>query len=509
MDSRYTATIETVMKRLSGLTEYCNITGIKGNADKVVSGIAYDSRSAGKDFAFFALDGIHTDGHSYIEDAVKNGASAVFLQKEPAEYIDGVTYLFTPDTRKAMSSFSSAFYGFPSEKLKVIGVTGTDGKSSTVSFIYQLLKRLGFRTGFISTVEFDSSGTIEKNPYRQSTPESPEIMKILSLMVENRFEYAVLESTSHGLSSKTARLQDIKFRGGVLTNISHEHLEFHGTIEKYVDDKANLFRKAEDFCIVNMNEKYKDHFIKVSNAEVTTYSSDRKEADIYASGVVSDGITSVFEMNYQGKKYPATMNIPGIFNIDNMLAATAAASKITGLDIGNFTPYICDIVPVNGRMDKVTMGQPFNVIVDYAHTPGAFEKLFPQIREKALKRLIVVFGSAGERDIEKRSIQGRIAGKFADIIILTDEDPRGEDSLKIIEEIKNGISEDFDKNSVYIIPDREKAIDFAVSKAEPDDTVLLLGKGHESSIIYKSGNKKWNEKKAAESSLARIGFRKP
>ena len=509
------------MKRLSGLIEYCNIISVKGSTDKDIKGIAYDSRSASEGFAFFALTGIHTDGHRFIKNAFEQGVAAVFIEKEPEEYLEGLTYILTENTRTAMSAFSSAYYDFPSSKLNVIGVTGTDGKSSTVSFIYQLLKKAGYKAGFISTVEYDCSGTIEKNPYRQSTPESPEIMKILSRMVESGFEYAVIESTSHGLSEKTARLIDVKYNSGVLTNISHEHLEFHGTIENYVNDKANLFRKAEDFCIVNGNEKYATEFIKAAHTDVYSYygaGTDKTEAaaipfdkelkSACALNIDSDGITTKFDINYKGKNYPVTMNIPGIFNVDNITAAVLAASLSTGRDIGDFAKLVDSVIPVTGRMDTIEMGQPFSVIVDYAHTPGAFEKIFPLIKKTVKKRLITVFGSAGERDTEKRPVQGKIAAEYSDIVILSDEDPRGEDAVTILEDIKAGIDISFDKNSIYLIPDRQEAINKAVSLAKEGDTVILLGKGHESSIIYADGKIEWNERRAAEKALIRAGYGK-
>ena len=531
------------MKRLSGLIKYCNIIKIYGSTEIDIRGIAYDSRTAENGYAFFALPGVHTDGNRFIKSAYENGASAVFTEKEPDEFIGGLTYIITDNTRNAMSSFSSAFYDFPSEKLNIIGVTGTDGKSSTVSFIYQLLKKAGFKAGFISTVEYACSGSIEKNPYRQSTPESPEIMKILANMADRGFEYAVVESTSHGLSEKTARLKDVKYNSAVLTNISHEHLEFHGTIENYVNDKANLFRKASDFCVVNANEKYAGEFIKASKSEIYSYygsgCNNLKEAGtenntstsgeagssvlsgsvstaselslpgskaVCAENIVSDGITTKFDISFQGAAYPVTMNIPGIFNIDNILASVITASLSTGKEIKVFTDLVKSLVPVTGRMDTVDTGQPVSVIVDYAHTPGAFRKIFPLIKQTVKNRLITVFGSAGERDTEKRPIQGQVAGEYSDVIILADEDPRGEDGMTILEDIKAGIRGDFNQENIYLIPDRQEAVNKAVEIADEGDTVLLLGKGHESSIIYAEGKIEWNERKAAEKALERVGY---
>jgi UDP-N-acetylmuramoyl-L-alanyl-D-glutamate--2,6-diaminopimelate ligase len=258
---------------------------------------------AGKNSVFFALTGIHADGHNYIDSAIKNGVSAVFVSSMPKKIDTNITYMLVDDTRKAMSFFSAAFYEHPAKKLKVIGVTGTDGKSTTVSFVYQLLNFLGRKTGFISTVEYDSSGKAEKNPYRQSTPEAPEIMKILAKMVSNNFEYAVVESTSHGLSEKTSRLAAIEYNVGIVTNVTHEHLEFHGTMENYINDKANLFRKAKDFCVVNHDEPAKNIFIAAASAPVFSYSLEDAHADIYASSITLTKAGSRFNAHYNGTEY--------------------------------------------------------------------------------------------------------------------------------------------------------------------------------------------------------------
>jgi len=471
-----------------------------------VENIVYDSRMVCKNTLFFALKGIHTDGHNYIDSAIKNGASAVVVSAMPDKIDNNISYILVDDTRKAMSFFSAAFYDYPAKKLKIIGVTGTDGKSTTVSFLYQLLKMLGKKTGFISTVEYDSSGIAKKNPYRQSTPEAPEIMFFLSEMVSNNFEYAVIESTSHGLSNKTSRLAAVQYNVGILTNITHEHLEFHGTMENYINDKANLFRKSNDFCVVNYDEPSKPSFLAASSVPVLSYSLKDPNADIYASSITLTESGSRFDVHYNGKKIEAELCMPGIFNIENFFAAAITISKMTKVDIEEIISFSKNLTSVVGRMDVVDMGQNFTVIVDYAHTPGSFEKVFPMIKKSVKKRLISVFGSAGERDIEKRAVQGKIASDYSDIMIITDEDPRGEVPMDVINQIESGIRADFSKSFIYKISDRQEAINKAMEIAQPNDTVLLLGKGHESSIIYKDKSIPWNEREAAIKALAKIGY---
>ncbi|MCL2294226.1 MAG: UDP-N-acetylmuramoyl-L-alanyl-D-glutamate--2,6-diaminopimelate ligase [Spirochaetes bacterium] len=495
-----------MQKRLSALLDNCNIISIAGKKpyenNVIIEDIAYDSRMVRNNSVFFALKGIHTDGHAYLDLAIKNGASALFVSVLPSNIDDNISYIVVDDTRKEMAFFSAAFYDFPAAKLKTIGVTGTDGKSTTVSFIYQLLNMVGKKTGFISTVEYDSSGTVRKNPFRQSTPEAPEITKILWEMVSNNLEYAVIESTSHGLSAKTARLAAVRYNAAVLTNISHEHLEFHGTMENYINDKANLFRKAEDFCVVNYDEPTKSAFLAAaSGVPSLSYSIKDPSADIYASAISTTESGSQFTVHCNSKELKAELCVPGAFNIENFFAAAITVSKITGINIFDVISLSKSIKSTTGRMDIVDVGQNFTVIVDYAHTPGSFTKIFPMIKKNVKNRLIAVFGSAGERDTEKRAVQGAIASEYSDVIILTDEDPRGEDPIVILDQIESGIRKDFDASAVFKICDRQMAINKAMEIAQPGDTVLLLGKGHESSIIYGNKPMPWNEKEAAIKAL--------
>lgn len=489
------------MKKLSDLLKHCNFSEVKGNVNIDIEGVTYDSRRCGRNFAFFAFEGIHTDGNRYIDAAADKGATAVFTSVLPAVLRENVTYVQTDNPKKTMSALASALYDHPSSRLSVIGVTGTDGKSSSVFFLYQMLNLLGRKTGFLSTVEYSDGESIIKNPYRQSTPESSEIMMILDEMTRKGCIYAALESTSHGLSDRTMRLNDVEYKAGIMTNISHEHLEFHGTIEKYADDKANLFRKSALFNIVNKNDRFAPHFIEASKVPVYTYSVSDPEAHIHAEDIAASNSGTDFTAVLEGKRYSCRINIPGLFNVENFLGTALAVIKITGINPAEVFALSGKLKSVKGRMEVVDCGQDFNLIVDYAHTPGAFTKLFPMMKKQTENRLIAVFGSAGERDTEKRAIQGKIASEYCDVIILADEDPRGEESMAVIDDIAAGIESSFPKEMLYKIPDRVKAIEKAVETAEPGDTVLLLGKGHESSIIYKDGSITWDERAVAEKAV--------
>ena len=481
-----------------------------GHLDPEINNIEFDSRRVTPGTLFFALKGIHTDGHKYIDKAIELGAKAVCISESLEKYYPEIVYLKVPDTKIALSKLSSIFYGTPSEELKVIGVTGTDGKSTTVSLIDQLLTLLGFKSGYISTISFKSGDIEEKNVLRQSTPEANQIHSILREMINNGKEYAVVESTSHGLSDKTCRLKDVNFDCGILTNITQEHLEFHGTLDQYRSDKGNLFRKLSNsnknaFGVVNLDDPESRNFIEYAKDKPTyTYSLKDKNADLYAYNVKLTPELSTFTLKTESGEYPLKLYLPGIFNIENTMAALLAVHHITNTPWESLLLKVEKLLSVKGRLNPVETRSDFSVIVDYAHTPGAFEKVLPSVKKSIKGKLIVVFGSAGERDVKKRPIQGEIADKYSDMIIVTDEDPRLEDSMKIINEIKAGIKyKEIDK-TLFLIPNRREAIKKAIQLAQGGDLVLTLGKGHESSMVYAHGSEPWNELEVVKELLAEL-----
>jgi len=488
-----------------------------GATDPLVTGLAYDSRDVKPGFIFFALDGVHTDGNKFVAAAVKNGAAAVVSAREPeAPRPEGVAYLRAADARKAMSAVSAAFFDRPSRRLRTIGVTGTDGKSSTVYFIYQLLESRGAKAGLLSTVSFVKDRELEKNPFRQSTPEAPLIHGILDEMLAHGKEYAVVEATSHGLSERTARLLDVEFDAAVLTNVTHEHLEFHGTWEKYCDDKINLFRGLDAartarkgipcFGLANADDRSYPLVRAASRAPLLAYSVSRTDTDFYATEIVPDIEGTTFVLHDGGGSGRIRLPFPGAFNVENALASAGAAARLLGVNAADLIPAIEALRGVKGRMSPVRAGQPFTVIVDYAHTPGAFVRLFPMVRGYTNGRLIAVFGSGGERDTEKRPIQGGIASKYSDVVILSNEDPRGEEPMKLLEDIAAGCGELRRGRDLLLIPDRREAIRAAFDVAGPGDTVLLLGKGHEGSIILRDGPVPWDETEVAKEILGEMGY---
>lgn len=521
-------------RNLSDICANIKILKTLGSPDILVNGLAYDSREVKEGFVFFALEGLHVDGHSYIEKAIEKGAKAVIHSKELETYQKDITYIKVPNTRETMSPVAASFYDYPSKKLCVIGVTGTEGKSTTVYLIYQLLLLMGKKAGFISTVQYSLGLGEEWNPEHQTTPEATTIHKHLATMVENGVEFAVVESSSHGLSPKTNRLGDVKFDAGIMMNVTHEHMEFHGTWEQYRTDKANLFRALDhsisgleaekpsttshakaissniktypSFGIVNADDPSADFFTRSTKKSVFSYSSKGNDATFKALDIKSDADGSSFCIQESASTYEARIELPGAFNVDNSLAALICVSQLLSLPASNLIPHLKKLKPVCGRMTAIKKGQDFEVIVDYAHTPSSFLAIFPSLRKRIDTKIISLFGSAGERDTKKRAEQGKIASDYSDIVILTDEDPRGEDPMELIEMIAEGCTGKRDE-SLFLIPDRKKAIRKALSLAKKGDLVLLLGKGHENSIIYAKGTIPWNEIKEAETALEEMGYK--
>jgi len=513
----------------------------QGTTDPLVTGLEYDSRNVKPGSLFFALKGIHTDGSLYIKDAADRGASVIVHENDITNNDPNITYLKVKNARTAMSPLSTSFYRFPSSRMLVTGVTGTEGKSTTVYLIWQLLTLLGKKAGFVSTVQHCVGDEVLWNSEHQTTPEAPVVQRLLREMADKGCEYAALEASSHGLSPKTNRLGDVEFCAGVLTNVTHEHLEFHGTWEQYRDDKANLFRAldryapsgtaffSEPFGVVNADDKSSQFFKKATRHKTFTYSSSGSDGDI---------VIEAFESGSWGNWYlvyiPALDEhiqlrdkLPGSFNAGNVLAALLAVSGLLNLPIREIAPLVKKLNPVRGRMTAVDRGQDFEVVVDYAHTPSSFQAIFPPLRNRLDKtggRIISVFGSPGERDIQKRAEQGKIAAFYSDIIVVTDEDPRNENPMDILEEIAEGITAgnissadttqtdsknekhiDFIRDeNLFLIHERPLAIRKALNLARKGDLVLLLGKGHENSIIYADHVMPFDEITEVEKALAEM-----
>ncbi|MDR0456515.1 MAG: UDP-N-acetylmuramoyl-L-alanyl-D-glutamate--2,6-diaminopimelate ligase [Treponema sp.] len=513
---------------LAGETaSHAGLTERSGDADPLITALEYDSRKVQPGTLFFALPGLHTDGHTFINNAITQGAVAVVHEAEIAEKKSGVVYLKVKSSRFAMSPIAAAFYGFPSHRLLTVGVTGTEGKSTTVYLIWQLLRLMGKKAGFFSTVQYSDGGEAQWNPEHQTTPEATAVQRMLYEMAENGCAYAVVEASSHGLSARTNRLGDVAFDAAVFTNVTHEHLEFHGSWEQYRDDKANLFRALnrgyaktdiggvtlipEPFGVINADDASASYFANVTGRTKLSFSVNGKDADLTMKAIESGAFGNWYNVFVGAENTAIDIRdrLPGAFNAGNVLAALLAVSALTGVPVRKIAPLCPRLLPVRGRMTAINKGQPFEVLVDYAHTPSSFQAIFPPLRKRLDRcggRIISLFGSAGERDTQKRAEQGKIAAAYSDCIVLTDEDPRGETPPDILDEIARGVYSESsalfkqDEN-LFLIPDRPAAIRKAVSLARSGDVVLLLGKGHENTIIYQDHVMPFDEIAEAEKAL--------
>lgn len=558
----------------SKITDLSEINNIR------ITNLVFDSREVTKDSLFFALPGTHTDGNNFIEQAILAGANAVVFQGELTasqkqdiaqaiikRTIDNAisdeaqkfapALINVPDARFAMAPLSASFYDNPSERLIVIGVTGTEGKSSTVSFIWQLLRACGEKAGFISTVEYSFGGDALPNPQHQTTPEAPIIQHHLNEMLENGCKYAVVETSSHGLSTKLNRCGNILFDCGVFMNVTLEHLEFHKNFETYRNDKANLFRaldkhnhlktiagtkqKINSIGIVNLEDPSAQYFIEATKQPVYGFTTEGKAGKAAAESgseatplppipdnlrymtarniasatyglnfdVDADGENALYPENYDPVQprphshFDVKASLPGAFNAYNLMAAITAVSSVTGRSFEELAALIPQLTPIKGRMTVIDEGQPFELIVDYAHTPSSFETIFPPLRKRCNGRIFALFGSGGERDLTKRPLQGQIAARFCDTIVLADEDPRGEDPVELLKMIAEGALKEGKVmgENLFIIHDRPQAIRETFKMAAKGDIVLLLGKSHENSIIYKDYTMPYDEIKEAKSAL--------
>jgi UDP-N-acetylmuramoyl-L-alanyl-D-glutamate--2,6-diaminopimelate ligase len=479
-----------------------------GDKQTTVTDLQYDSRLVMPGALFAALRGGYVDGHDYVATAVERGAAAIMVEQEmPVD----VPQVVVPDSRADLAVIAARFFGNPSHELRVIGITGTDGKTTTSYIVDHILRSAGRKTGMIGTVSVRIGDETVDHETRQTTPESVDIQRLLRQMVDAGVTDAILEATSHGLDLH--RLDHVRFQVGVVTNITQEHLEHHKSIAAYWRAKAKLFERVSDVggdAVVNLDDAGARSVLPYCGdcRRTLTYSLSDESADLRAeieeSGL--DGCTG--RLCGLDTTYPFDMPLVGPFNMSNSLAALGTAMA-AGVNLDDAVKALRTVPPVPGRMTSVNAGQPFGVIVDYAHTPESLDKVLRLLRSlRPDGRLIVVFGSAGERDPIKRPIQGRVAAKLADVAIITNEDPRFEDAESIIREIAAGAIEAgaVAGESMHCVVERRDAVAMAIDLAQPGDTVLLAGKGHERSIIWNGVKHPWDEATVAYAELAKRGW---
>jgi len=489
-----------------------------------VSGVAHDSRLATEGTLFVAIPGEHADGHDFAAAAVRQGATALIVER-PLPGV-AVAQLVVDATRPALASAAAWWYGDPSHRLTVVGITGTDGKTTTAYLAVAALEAAGLRAGMIGTIATRIGGRTDAHEAHATTPEAPELQATLRAMVDAGDDVAVIETTSHGLALD--RVASVAYDVAILTNLTHEHLELHGTWEAYRDAKLSLFdglrasratgavakrRPVPAAAIVNLDDPSAEAFIgtaRDAGARVLTYGT-QEAADIRATRITEGAGGLRAEIEAPSGAATLELRLAGRFNVHNALAVVGLGEAL-GLDPDAVRAGLASLDGVPGRMERIEAGQPFGVVVDFAHSPASLLTVLDLLAPAAAARgggLIAVFGSAGERDTQKRPQMGRIAGERARLVIVTDEDPRGEDREAILDEIARGAEAAGRRRGqdLQLIPDRRAAIAAAFEAGRPGDIVLLAGKGHERSIIGPDGEQPWDERATALELLAELGYR--
>ena len=486
---------------LGALTDAIGPERVVGIPVGDVLGLASDSRTVAPGEVFFAVPGVHVDGHDYARQAIDAGAIAIVVERELPDL--AVPQLIVEATRRALADAAAAWYGDPSSQLTVIGVTGTDGKSTVAALVADVLRAAGRRPGEIGTVFTTVGDDRRPNEDRTTTPEALELQATLAAMLAAGNDSVVMEATSHGLALD--RTRNVHFAVGVVTIVTSEHLEFHGTLEAYRAAKARLV-EAAPIAVLNADDPTVDYFRGRAAGRVITYGIDA-EADLRATDLVEDPAGTRFRLRAPSWHGEAAVPLPGRFNVANALAALGVAEAL-GIDLATAAAGLSASDGVPGRMERVDGQQPFTVIVDYAHTEDALRKVLDVLRPLTSGRLIVVFGSAGERDATKRAPMGRVAAELADLVVITDEDPRLEDPRVINEQIADGAraAGAVDGERLWVIDDRRAAIAHAIGVAQAGDVVLLAGKGHEASMFHGSEKRPWDDRSAARDALGAAGW---
>jgi len=470
--------LEQLLSTLSGAE-------VRGNTECEISSLVYDSRQAKEGCLFFCITGFRMDGHAFAGDAVARGAVVLCVERD-VEVPDGITVIRVPDTRSALATMSACFYDYPSRKLKMIGVTGTNGKTTTTTMICEVMNRSGIKTGLIGTLFIQIGDTVRTS--RVTTPESLDLQAILAEMVSQGMEAVVMEVSSHALS--LGRTSGVNFDRAVFTNLTQDHLDFHQSIDEYFGAKLKLFRelgqgpemKSGAMAVLNIDDRRTKDILACLSAPSLIYGIKEPDADFRAVDLSLGAGGAAYTLRTPSGEYPVSLSITGTFNVYNTLAALATLFTM-GLDMSSCIRLAEEFHGVKGRFQMVRQGQDFAVIVDYAHTPDGLENILNTAREITSGKLVTVFGCGGDRDRTKRPLMGGIAARLSDVVIVTSDNPRTEDPEKILVDIEEGIlpeKKDYDK-----VTDRKSAILKALDLAKKGDTVVIAGKGHENYQIFK------------------------
>lgn len=486
------------LKRLAALIEGAQIIG---DPDTIVTDIVQDSRQASRGAMFVAMQGAHVDGHSFIPEVIKKGA-AVIMTEQAIEPPAGTAVLKVPALDAALQIVVPAFWDYPGRQLRMIGITGTNGKTTTSYLIHAILREAGHKTGLIGTIQILIGD--KKLPVHNTTPNVVDLQRILATMVDEGMEYAVMEVSSHALDQD--RVAGCEFDTAVFTNLTQDHLDYHKTMENYRQAKAKLFAglaagtKPGKTAVVNIDDEAGAFMLEHTTAERITYAIKAEKADLRAVEVHLHASGADFAVQGGFGRIKLQLAITGLFNVYNVLGAVGAALA-EEIPLGVIAKALTVFRGVPGRFELIDCGQPFAVVVDYAHTPDGLENILRTAREITPHHIITVFGCGGDRDRTKRPIMGRIAAELSDAVIATSDNPRSEDPTSILAEVMTGVREKIGNKAVEAIPDRRQAIFVAIAMAQPGDTVIIAGKGHEDYQILKDKTIHFDDREVARAAL--------
>lgn len=445
---------------------------VKGSTDIAIHKIDFDSRKIVEKDVFVAIRGTISDGHNYIEKAISLGASAIVCDTLPETIVAGITYIQVKDTNKALAFLAANYFGNPSQKLKLIGITGTNGKTTVASLLYQLFKKAGFKVGLLSTVKI----LVDEKEYKatHTTPDSITINQFLKQMIDEGIEYCFMEVSSHGIHQK--RTEGLQFAGGVFTNLSHDHLDYHSTFAEYRDVKKGFFDSLPKtaFALTNIDDKNGLIMLQNTNARKLTYAL--KSYANFKAQILENQLSGLLLKINENEVW---VRLIGTFNAYNLLAIYGTAIEL-GLEHFEVLRLLSELESVSGRFQFIISNQNITAIVDYAHTPDALENVLKTINDIRTKneQLITIVGCGGDRDKTKRPIMANIASTFSDKAIITSDNPRTENPEVIIAEMEKGVEPQNFKKTISIT-DRKQAIKTACQLAQPNDIILIAGKGHE------------------------------
>ena len=476
------------MKTLKDLLKDTPVTALHGDGSTTVAALAYDSRAVTRSDCFFATRGTQSDGHDFIPDAVAKGASAVVCEQLPAETAHGVAYVVVPDAAGALADMAAAFYGHPSRELKLVGITGTNGKTTTATLLYDLVRALGYKAGLVSTVVYKVGERIVEATH--TTPDPVRLNAMMREMADEGCEYCFMEVSSHAIVQE--RIRGLHFTGGIFSNITHDHLDYHKTFAEYIRAKKLFFDNLpkEAFALINIDDRNGRVMVQNTRATVKTLSL-QSMADFRCKILEThpDGM----ELRIDGRE--VWVHFLGRFNAYNLLCVYAAA-LLLGADREEVLQIMSTLHPVSGRFEFVRAADGTTAIVDYAHTPDALEKVLQTVEEirRPGQQLFVLCGCGGDRDKTKRPEMAQIAVKYATTAILTSDNPRHEDPDAILDDMVAGLA----PGDRYLrIADRAEAIRTAAMLAKPGDILLLAGKGHETYQIVGDVKNHFDDKEEA------------